>query len=316
MERPTINIWNIIGDNFYKSSSIRGNYHVWWLSLMILFTGCRSSYEFSFESLEGPYYDGNYTKKFPPSNNLNSIKVISYNIEFANNFEEAIELLNSELLKDFDIMLLQEMDEIATDAISKALNCAYIYYPAIDHPGQGKLVGNAILSRWPIISHYKLKLPHPSAYPIVKEVLLKGKMHKFRKLGTVAIIEVNGREIACYSVHGAAINSSKARRAIAQTIADDIVNRQHPHVIVGGDFNTVGYGDIMATVDPFEKAGMLWASRDIGRTIGHIRWIVSFFNKEAFQADHFFVKGMEVQTNGKVENTEISDHFPIWMKLK
>jgi endonuclease/exonuclease/phosphatase family metal-dependent hydrolase len=215
-------------------------------------------------------------------------------------------------LEDYDVLLLQEMDEVATDAVAKALNCNYIYYPSINHPGQRKLVGNAILSKWPIVDHEKVLLPHPSLYPVIT----KFKTYKFRKIATVAHIDINGVKVKFYSIHGAAFNTSKARKALAGEIADDINRSESDKVVVGGDFNTVGYGDILSTIKPFKSIGMEWATEKIGRTIGHKKWMVSFFPSEAFQTDHIFVKGLEIMDLGKIENTIISDHYPLWINLR
>lgn len=281
-------------------------------SVLILFISCKSSFYYSYEEEDGPFYEGDYGSLQNEKERGTEIKVVSYNIEFANNFKGAIDILSSGDLADFDVLLLQEMDEVATDAVAKALNCNYIYYPSINHPGQGKLVGNAILSKWPIRGHSKVLLPHPSIYPVITEL----KTYKFRKIATVALIEINGVNVKFYCTHGAAFNTSKARRSLAGKIANEVQLSEADYVVVGGDFNTVGYGDILSTVEPFESKGMIWATENIGRTIGHIRWMISFFPAQAFQSDHIFVKGFEIIDMGKIENTTISDHFPIWIKLK
>ena len=279
--------------------------------VVLMNTGCSTSFKYSYESNEGPVYTGDYRTVNYSVDTSSTIKVISYNIEFANNFNEAIELLNTKPLSSFDVLLLQEMDEVSTDSIARALGCTYVYYPSINHPGQRKMVGNAILSKWKIMSHYKVKLPHPSIYPVLKDM----RIYKFRKLATVAIINVNGDPIKFYSMHGAAFNTSKARKNIAAAIADD-VNIYDTKVIVGGDFNTVGYGDIQSTLQPFLNKGFKWASEDVGKTIHHRRWMVSFFKDKAFQADHLFIRGYEVVQCGKIVNRNISDHYPIWVELK
>ena len=64
---------------------------------------------------------------------------------------------------------------------------AYVYYPASVHPKHKRDVGNAILSRWPIESTFKL--PHRSR--VVGQ----------SRLAAGAIVLVAGRRVRVYSLH-------------------------------------------------------------------------------------------------------------------
>ena len=328
---------------------------VFFLILFILI-GCKSSYKYSYEKLAEPVFSKNYIVPLDSSFNSSlsydsynlggpitvindehglpsywseynddslftfsfphvddsGYRVVSYNIEFAENFEEAIDLFKESMLKDFDVLLLQEIDEHATDSLAKELKCVYVFYPTIFHPKKGKNVGNAILSKWPIVNHRKLILPNPAWYPVLKEF----KNYWFRKMATVAEIYLDYKVVAFYSTHGAAIKPTKSRGSIAKAISDDINRNQYNVGVVAGDFNTVGMGDIAAVVRPFKNEGLEWATKSVGQTIGKIRWMLSFYKKDAFQADHIFTKGFTVLNSGKVVNNEISDHYPVWVSLK
>ena len=280
------------------------------LLLCLLPMGCKTSFHYSFEDESGPVFEGNF-RNLEFNEGRDTLLIVSLNIEFANHFEEAIDLLRDGKLKDFDILLLQEMDEKSTHKMAKELECEYIYYPSINHPKQKKLVGNAILSRWPIKSRYKLKLPHPSVYPMP----LKFTLHKFRKTSTVALIKINNQEIAFYSLHGAAIKPSESRGNISKTIVNDILLHNYTQCMVGGDFNTVGWGDINQVIQPFDSINMEWITKEVGRTIGSVRSVLFFIKSSAFQADHLFSRNLRVGESGKIETDEISDHYPIWAKI-
>lgn len=53
-----------------------------------------------------------------------------------------------------------------TKSIARALDMSYIYYPAIFRHRSAKDFGNAVLSRWPIISDAKIVLPHVSRFRV------------------------------------------------------------------------------------------------------------------------------------------------------
>ena len=88
---------------------------------------CATSYKYSYEEENSPLFEGDYSGQnmiCVPGENP-SIKVVSFNIEFAQNIDEAIELLKQEPLANADVILLQEMDEIGTESIAKSLNMSY-----------------------------------------------------------------------------------------------------------------------------------------------------------------------------------------------
>lgn len=240
------------------------------------------------------------------------LKVVSFNIEFAQKIDSAIALLKNGDLSDADVYLFQEMDEKGTEEVSKRMGLNYIYYPAINHPGLQQNVGNAILSRWPITSSQKIKLPHPSAYPRVKDF----KTYMLRKTASFATILIGNKEMAFYSTHQAAFNTTKKRGEFAKAISDHAVSNGFEYCIVGGDFNSMGAADIESTVRPFLDSGFEWGSRGVGQSSNKIRWFLSFIPPKAFTLDHIFVKGFEVLKAGKVESKGVSDHLPIWVSLK
>ena len=282
--------------------------------LIFILQSCATSYKYSYEEKNTPLFEGDY-RQLSDSNIFTSnyaITVVSFNIEFAQNIDKALTLLQQEPLKSADVLLLQEMDEKGTEKLAKSLNMSYAYYPAIYHPKYKKNVGNAILSKWDIINSQKIKLPHPSTYP----VLFEGKNYIFRKTATMADIDIHGETITFVSTHAAAFNTTKKRKEFAKAIADHVNNSNSACAVVGGDFNSLGRGDIDATVGSFTTSDFLWASQYIGMTVSEKKPILNAVPQDAFQLDHLFVKGMCINDAGKVEQTGVSDHLPIWIDVE
>ena len=90
-----------------------------------------------------------------------ALRVVTFNVEFAEHVDRAIEELTGEpALRTADVVLMQEMNVPGIRAVAAALRFHYVYYPATQRGSGG--FGNAVLSRWPIVEDHKLVLPHPS----------------------------------------------------------------------------------------------------------------------------------------------------------
>ena len=119
----------------------------------------------SYTHPEGPRYMDQFAEEMPLFDG--QFKVVSYNIKLGKKLEQAIyELEQKEVLRDADVILLQEMDPDGVYEMAKRLQYDYIYYPAALHPTHDKGFGNAVLSKWPIKEHQKVVLPHE--HPIRK----------------------------------------------------------------------------------------------------------------------------------------------------
>jgi hypothetical protein len=103
-----------------------------------------------------PVFIGSFAET--PPDFSEDLTVISSNTHFVENIGLAIEELGE--IPNIDILLLQEVDEIETERIARALKQNYVYYPASVHTKHDKNFGNAILSNWPIKESEKLILPH------------------------------------------------------------------------------------------------------------------------------------------------------------
>jgi endonuclease/exonuclease/phosphatase family metal-dependent hydrolase len=252
--------------------------------LVLLLAGCRTGRNYT--SPEGPRYAGNPRAASAPGDTTR-IKVVSFNVEFSMMVDSAIVLLaNDSALHDAGVILLQEMNEGATQRIAEALRLWYVYYPAIYHFRTRQLFGNAVLSRWPIVEDGKIILPHPARFAGVQ------------RTATAATIQVGSQRVRVYSTHlGPPIGTGGgARRNQLRAILADAA-RYH-RVIIGGDMNDANVGKIARNM------GYAWPTERGPPTslLGRI--------------DHIFFKGLLVPdsaASGAVLTAgHVSDHVPVW----
>jgi endonuclease/exonuclease/phosphatase family metal-dependent hydrolase len=242
-----------------------------------------------------------YENKYRSSDQESSFLAISYNIENGKRIDEAIEYLKTDtLLNKVSILFLQEVDEVAVQKISSAFSFNYIFYPISYHEKQEQNYGNAILTRFNMVSHSKIILPNEKW------------TNKRKRAATQATILVGTDSVHLYSVHLETIVMKKIKRLeqVESILADYINNHPDQKCIIGGDFNTLNKKYLRALVEKFKKAGFIWASNNIGSTSK------AFFQLIKPSNDHFFSFGLEYNSVGKGKHSNISDHVPIWVDLK
>jgi len=216
-----------------------------------------------------------------------TLKVVSFNIQYAEHVERAIALIRqTEALRDPDILLLQEMDELGAQVIADSLDLDYVYYPSRLHAGTRRDFGNAILSRYPMEDDRKIILPHVA------------RVNHSLRTAVGATIRVGDRRIRIYSVHLATMaeNGPGARREqLAAVLADA---ERYPVVVLGGDFNSGSVPEIALA------RGFAWPTSHLGRT------------RAFWDMDHVLVKGLAVAGSPAVGLVEkvggASDHKPVW----
>jgi endonuclease/exonuclease/phosphatase family metal-dependent hydrolase len=234
----------------------------------------------------GPRYSGEYADP-DQAQQGSELEVVTFNIKFAEQSDVAAEELGADpQLSGADVVLLQEMDAPGTDAIARHLHMNYVYYPGSVHTN-GRDFGNAVLSRWPIISDKKLILPHRNP-----------KDGRIRIAVQATIASPRG-DISAYSVHNETPwLGPRGRLEQVQAVLDD-ASASTSSVIAAGDFNTLDPGSVDETVALFRQAGFDWASSDVGATAG------------MFTLDHIFVRRLAALGAGSV-GTKASDHRPSW----
>ena len=242
-----------------------------------------------------PIYSGNFAVE--TSKPAETLTVVSYNIWFAENIDQAIaELKEIKVEKDLDILLLQEMNESGTEHIARELEFNYVYFPAAIEPTYDKNFGNAIISRWPIVDPQKLILPHQS---------LSNRMNR---IATKATIRIQGMDILVYSIHTESIFTLPRFRKDQYTAVLDDLRLEDQLVVIGGDFNTFTEEAVKEIEEVYGQAGFLRASEGSGHTI--VKYGVEI------SSDHIFAKGFVLEDAGKLAGATASDHLPIWVKLK
>lgn len=252
----------------------------------------------NYRNPERPEFSGNFAAETP--NFDGTIKVVTFNIKLSEEIQQAIEDLGeTPELWDADIILLQEMADDGVATIAQRLNYNFIYYPASIHYKHGKNYGNAILSKWPIKDYRKIVLPYE--HPMNKQI----------RIAALATIVVEEFEILTYSIHTEMFWLGGKKKldqvdSVLRSVADHF-----EHVIIGGDFNTNTDNGVRETEKLFTQAGFLRASKRVGATSK-----VDLLGLTDFELDHIFVKGLTPITCGKCEETQSSDHYPVWVTLR
>lgn len=262
------------------------------ISLGVFLFGCDGIQ--NYEDADGPLFSGNYAQAEPAFDG--EIKVITWNIKFAEEVEQAITELQTEpALQGADILLLQEMDETAVADISESLGYNYVYYPASLHNQNDKNFGNAILSVWPLSNPQKIILPH------------ENPTNEQTRIAVKATAVINGQEVQLYSVHTETIwlREEKRNEQIDALVAE--IDPDAEIVIVGGDFNTARAREVTAVADRFAEVEMDRVSE------GAVPTVIKAGLE--FTADHIFARGAALIDNGVWQETEASDHFPVWVNL-
>ena len=246
--------------------------------------GCRT--QANYVSPQGPRYVAS-PRVVHQNARSDTLRVLTFNIEFSLQIDRAIALMTSDsAMRKADIILLQEMNGEGTRRIAEAFGMGYVYYPATFHLKHKRDVGNAILSRFPIIEDAKLMLPH---------VARNGGMHR---ITTAATLRIGNRDLRVYSAHlGTIINVGPERRRdqVRAILADA---KRYERVILGGDMNDPNVSEVA------EQAGYLRPTRKGPKTTPIGRF------------DHILFKGLEtpsVNAAGTVMDVRgASDHRAVW----
>lgn len=218
-----------------------------------------------------------------------TLHVVAFNIRYAHRIDRAVDLLSSDPdLAGADVILLNEMDAIGTRLIADALGVHYVYYPAVLNIRTRRDFGNAVLSRWPIIDHERIVLPHPA------------RLQRTQRTATAATIEVGTATVRVYATHlGTFFEVGPgARQEQLRAILEDAV--RYTHAIIGGDMND---GRIGPTAWEY---GFTWPTQYGPRTM--------FFGR----VDHIFLKNLPTPDSaaaGTVRDRRgASDHSPVWAR--
>ncbi|MDP3891597.1 endonuclease/exonuclease/phosphatase family protein [Nocardioides sp.] len=198
-----------------------------------------------------------------------------------------------------DVVLLQEVDNgrprtgrvRQADVLGQAAGMSSAYGGNQGKPGGGS-IGNAILSRHPILSSRNISLPRAGGGEN------RGLLH--------AVLDVNGLEVSVYSTHWDH-RSGRARQAQARATAAAVAADPRP-TLVGGDLNTVAGSGPLRTL---RQAGLsdAWAvGEGPGLTVpaGSPRRRIDFLLHDEWFAP----------LQAQVLFSTISDHRAVWSRLE
>src|SRR5688572_5301860 len=221
---------------------------LFWLAGVVFSTACITARNYTAQ--QSPRYAGEPPPHLVNTKPSDAIKVVSFNVAFAEQIDSALKVLTTDdALRGADVILLQEMDVPAVRYIARTLGMWYVYYPATRHFVHQRDFGNAVLSRWPIVSDSKIMLPYHA------------RVWRTARTATGATIRIDSVEIRVYSAHlGTYANiTNSQRREQLETIIKDAAPYQR--VILGGDMNDAGVGTVAV------EHGYLWPTREgqIGR---------------------------------------------------
>lgn len=235
-----------------------------------------------------PFYQTRYGV---PRDAEPGLRVVTFNIKEGRHVAEATSALAGHRdLRQADIVVLQEMNAQAVEAIARALRMNSAYFPATHEPG-GPDWGNAVLSPWPIEDARKLVLPH------------LGRIRRRARTATSVLVRHRSGPIRVYSTHlGSPWDTGEgSRRDQARAILDDADTTSGP-VIVAGDFNSEKIGPL------FESRGYCWPTRWAGPTV------------HGYAVDHVFARGLcdgtgRARAGVARDVKDASDHRPVWAVL-
>jgi endonuclease/exonuclease/phosphatase family metal-dependent hydrolase len=253
----------------------------------VLLAGCRTG--LTYPAADAPWYEGGPARARAVSTGVDTLRIVSFNVKYGQRIDLALELLREEpALRDADILLLNEMDENGTWLMAEALDMFYAYYPAVLSRRTGRDFGNAVLSRWPIVEHERLALPHIA------------RVQRTQRTATAATIRVGTSDVRVYATHlGTFFEIGPlARQEQLRAILDDAGD--YTHAVVGGDMNDSRLGHVAW------EYGFTWPTQHAPRT--------STFGR----LDHIFLKNLPVPDSaaaGVIRDTRgASDHKPIWVR--
>ena len=232
-----------------------------------------------------------------PDNPPTAVLVVSWNIQFGREIEVAgRELREFEQLEGADIVLLQEMDELGSETVARAIGFHHVFASSGRHSRTGRHFGNAVLSRWPLRDPEIVVLPHRSA--------VQGQ----NRIAVRATVACGGAEVDACSVHTEVPSLSPPKRRRQFDALSQATQRWAPHrLVVGGDFNTLTTRGADVVADRMQRIGASHVSATAGATLRR--------GRREFTLDHIFARGLAALDAGVVHATTASDHRPLWVRL-
>lgn len=241
------------------------------------------------------------------------IKIVSYNIRWRSgeSLEKIIELLrNDPEIGKADIICLQEVDRQrkrsgltnTARVIAQSLEWNYAWAaPALPpdkatDPDNEESTGVAIFSPYPMSDPERLVLPNPGP---------GGR----GKVGLGVTLRLGDNSFRVYSVHAETRISVDKKMEQLKTVIVAASSHKVEKVLIMGDFNTIKPKDVKACVELFTSSGF---DTSIPHNQSTFK-VIAFFK---LKLDWIWVKGVAMGEGGIAKHISISDHKPLWMKIR
>lgn len=237
------------------------------------------------------------------------IKIVSYNIRWrgGDDLRRLINLLrDDEEIGRASIIGLQEVDRNkkrtanlnTAREIAEGLGMYYVWAaPPTVKEGQEEETGVAIFSPYPLTNVVRLVLPNEGP-------------GRRRRAAVGATVHVGKAAVRVYSVHAETrIKMEKKMEQLRATL-DDL--QHHPKIeraIVLGDFNTIKEKDVKGARKLFADAGFTTPIPDDDSTFKAVLIL-------KLKLDWIWLRGLEATGSGIVRRIGLSDHWPLWVKVK
>jgi endonuclease/exonuclease/phosphatase family metal-dependent hydrolase len=241
----------------------------------------------------------------------NELKVVSYNIRWrsGDDLKKVIKLLQDDTeVGGAAILGLQEVDRRkkrsgntnTVKLIADALGLHYVWAaPPTAKPTDEEETGVAILSVYPLSDVRRIVLPHPGP-------------NQRRRVALGATVEIDNRKWRVYSAHAETRVPFDKKLEQFKAILEDL--GRYPSdmpAVVMGDLNTWEAGAGRKTIKFFSDAGL---KTPFGAQPTFRRRVLLV--PIELELDWVLVRGLETVGYGIDRTLEVSDHWPLWTKVR
>jgi endonuclease/exonuclease/phosphatase family metal-dependent hydrolase len=175
------------------------------------------------------------------------------------------------------------------------MSYAWAAPPDTDGDGEEE-TGVALLSLYPLSDVERIVLTHEGP---------EGR----RRVAVGATVRVGATPVRVYSVHAETRMPVEKKVEHWRAVLEDL--RRFPkveHAVVLGDFNTIKEKDVKAARKLFSDAGFRTPFTDDRTT-----WR-TFIVK--LKLDWLWLRGLDARDSGIDRDVELSDHWPLWVKIR
>jgi endonuclease/exonuclease/phosphatase family metal-dependent hydrolase len=251
---------------------------------------------------------GGESKQLNPQAVPSELKIVSYNIRWrgGDDLRQLIKLLKDDPeIGGAQVIGLQEVDRNkrrtgnvnTAREIAEALGMRYAWAAPPDTDGDDEEeTGVALLSVFPMTDVGRIVLTHEGP-------------ERRRRVAVGATLQVGTNTLRVYSVHAETRMPVEKKVEHWRAVLDDL--RDFPKVgaaIILGDFNTIKQKDVNA-------ARRLFAGEGFTTPIPDERTTWKTFIVE-LKLDWLWLRGLEARSSGIDKDIDLSDHWPLWVKVK